>query len=65
MTKRNNWEPDWLRKWNPAAVEPSREPTPEEIEQQKLIDAAVDAICAPTNRRNHEHQGMGGEFGSA
>lgn len=45
MTKRNNWDPDWLRKWNPAAIEPRREPTPEEIEQLKLIDAAVGAIC--------------------
>ena len=46
MTKRNNWEPDWLRKWNPNAIEPPREPTLEEMEQQELIDAAVDATCA-------------------
>lgn len=44
MTTHNNREPDWLRKWNPAAIEPPREPTPEEIEQQELIDAAVEAM---------------------
>lgn len=56
MTKRNNWEPDWLRKWNPAAVEPPCEPTPEEIEQQELIDAAVDTFCAPLENRSETNR---------